>query len=153
MWTRTNQKAYIQRSKCQQKKKNKLMWLLLSFMQPKVNVKNYYLHLLVNLNLFLSNKCNPWLFLRSAVPGWAVTISRVYCPLFLFHLLFLLTPFCRSGCVLFVLCSVNVFVKEMRVHDPAIPPVTFDLTAGSGPPPRTQSERDVSSLFFFFAHA
>ncbi len=104
---------------------------------------DYYANLtFVNPNLFFfSYNSNPWLFLESTVPGWAVTISHVP-----------LTASSSSSsspqkwqCV-FVLCSVNVFVKKMRVHDLAIPPVTSNLTAQpTRPPPHTQRERAAFS--------
>lgn len=83
---------------------------------------DYYANLtFANSNLFFSNNSNPWLFLETTVPGLAVTIRHVP-PL---------PPPSLSQkwlCVC-VLCSASVFVKEMRLHDLTIPPVTSNLAA------------------------
>lgn len=79
------------------------------------------------LNLSFCDNSNPWLFLESTVPGLAVTISHV--PLSSAASSSFSYP--QKWLCVFVLCSVNVFVKKMRVHDLAIPPVTSNLTAQS----------------------
>lgn len=76
--------------------------------------------------LCLANNSDSWLFLflETPVNGLPVTFRLAPC-----RCLLLLS---QKWLSVFVLCSASVFVKEMRVHNLAIPPVTSNLTAWLG---------------------
>lgn len=74
----------------------------------------------------LANNSDSWQFLFPETPVNCLPVTFRLAPC---RCLLLLS---QKWLSVFVLCGASVFVKEMRVHDLAIPPVTSNLTAWLG---------------------